>query len=35
MVSPGWNVFAFTLLSERQGVLLLVPVLLSLPLALT
>jgi hypothetical protein len=35
MVSPGWNVVEFTLLSERQGALLLVPALLSLPLVLT
>jgi hypothetical protein len=35
MVSPGWNVFEFTLLSERQGALVLVPALLSLPVALT
>jgi hypothetical protein len=35
MVSPGWNVFEFTLLSERQGAPVLVPALLSLPVALT
>jgi hypothetical protein len=35
MVSPGWNVVEFTLLSERQGALVLVPELLSLPVSLT
>jgi hypothetical protein len=35
MVSPGWNVVEFTLLKDRQGAVVLVPALLSLPLVLT
>ncbi len=35
MMSPGWNVVELTLVSERQGALLVVPALLSLPFVLT